>query len=106
MAPGMPQPRDRGSLRWVRFAYLPKLLSCPSSAGPALVLAHVCVPGHVPVPVPVLVLLIIVWGPHTGIVQIHTVIQTHTVILICMQHASVCLPASLSACLSWCFVCV
>ena len=45
--------------------------------------------------VPVLVLLIIVWGPHAGIVQIHT-----------HMHASVCLPASLSACLSWFCVCV
>ena len=70
MAPGMPQPRDRGSLRWVRFAYLPKLLSCPSSTGPALVLAYVSVP--VLLPVPVLVLLIIVSGPHAGIIQIPT----------------------------------
>ena len=72
IAPGMPRPRDRGSLRWVRFAYLPKLLSCPSSAGPALVLAHVSVPVPLPVPVPVLVLLIIVSGPHAGIIQIPT----------------------------------
>ena len=72
MAPGMPQPRDRGSLRWVRFAYLPKLLSCPSSAGPVLVLAHASVPVPLPVPVPVLVLLIIVLGPHAGIIQIPT----------------------------------
>ena len=66
--------------------------ACPSSAGPVLVLAHESVPVHVPVPVP---LLIIVWGPHAGIVQIHT-----------HMHASVCLPASLSACLSWFCVCV
>ena len=51
-------------------------------------LAHVSVPEHVPVPL--LVLLIILWGPHTGIVQIHTY----------MHAARICLSACQSVCLS------